>query len=102
MWPGGRQPAAPPADRGFAAGRDTNRVRLKNAQVRPAHVAVTDGNLIAADAKIGFDDNAEFRHKDIFEKRDHTQEDPREVAGKHFITYCGLLELFLRDLLNIP
>lgn len=51
----------------------------------------TDGNLIAADAKIGFDDNAEFRHKDIFEQRDHSQEDPREVAaGKWDLNYIGL------------
>lgn len=50
-----------------------------------------DGNLIAADAKIGFDDNASFRQKDIFEKRDHTQEDPREVAaGKWDLNYIGL------------
>ena len=51
----------------------------------------TDGNLIAADAKIGFDDNAEFRHKDIFDQRDHTQEDPREVAAaKWDLNYIGL------------
>lgn len=51
----------------------------------------TDGNLIAADAKIGFDDNAEFRHKDIFAQRDHTQEDAREVAaGKWDLNYIGL------------
>jgi len=50
-----------------------------------------DGNLIAADAKIGFDDNAVFRQKDIFEQRDHTQEDPREVAaGKWDLNYIGL------------
>ena len=50
-----------------------------------------DGNLIAADAKIGFDDNAAFRQKDIFEKRDSTQEDPREVAaGKWDLNYIGL------------
>ena len=42
-----------------------------------------DGNLIAADAKIGFDDNAEFRQKDVFVQRDLSQEDSREVeAGK--------------------
>ena len=39
------------------------------------------GTLMAADAKIGFDDNAEFRQKDIFAKRDESQEDPREVAA---------------------
>lgn len=51
----------------------------------------TDGNLIAADAKIGFDDNAEFRHKDIFEQRDHTQEDAREVAASKWdLNYIGL------------
>lgn len=49
------------------------------------------GNLIAADAKIGFDDNAGFRQKDIFAQRDHTQEDPREVAaGKWDLNYIGL------------
>lgn len=50
-----------------------------------------DGNLIAADAKIGFDDNASFRQKDIHEMRDHTQEDAREVAaGKWDLNYIGL------------
>ena len=51
----------------------------------------TDGNLIAADAKIGFDDNAAFRQKEIHNQRDHTQEDPREVAaGKWDLNYIGL------------
>lgn len=51
----------------------------------------TDGNLIAADAKIGFDDNASFRQKDVFEQRDFTQEDPREVAAdKWDLNYIGL------------
>ena len=51
----------------------------------------TDGNLIAADAKIGFDDNAAFRQKDIFSQRDTTQEDPREVAAtKWDLNYIGL------------
>merc|ERR1719506_2539194 len=34
-----------------------------------------DGLLLAADAKVGFDDNAGFRHTDTFAKRDLTQED---------------------------
>lgn len=51
----------------------------------------TEGNLIAADAKIGFDDNAEFRQKDIFAQRDLSQEDPREVAaGEWDLNYIGL------------
>jgi len=50
-----------------------------------------DGNLIAADAKIGFDDNAAFRQKDIFEQRDESQEDPREVAASAYdLNYIGL------------
>ena len=50
-----------------------------------------EGNLIAADAKVGFDDNAEFRQNEIFEQRDLTQEDPREVAaGKWDLNYIGL------------
>jgi len=49
------------------------------------------GNLIAADAKIGFDDNAFFRQKDVFGKRDASQEDPREVAAdKWDLNYIGL------------
>jgi succinyl-CoA synthetase beta subunit len=49
------------------------------------------GTLIAADAKIGFDDNASFRQADIFEQRDFTQEDPREVAAdKWDLNYIGL------------
>jgi succinyl-CoA synthetase beta subunit len=37
----------------------------------------SDGRLIAADAKLGFDDNAAFRQKEIFAMRDTSQEDPR-------------------------
>ncbi len=45
-------------------------------QVNPL-AETTDGRLMAADAKLGFDDNAAFRQKDLFAKRDTTQEDPR-------------------------
>lgn len=37
------------------------------------------GTLIAADAKIGFDDNSAFRQPKVFNQRDKTQEDPREA-----------------------
>ncbi|KAJ1556470.1 hypothetical protein HK096_000579, partial [Nowakowskiella sp. JEL0078] len=49
-------------------------------------------NVIACmDAKIGFDDNADFRQKDIFELRDVTQEDQREVAAAEYhLNYIGL------------
>ena len=50
-----------------------------------------EGNLIAADAKVGFDDNAAFRQTEIHDQRDLTQEDPREVAaGKWDLNYIGL------------
>mmetsp|Transcript_42083 Transcript_42083/g.51038 ORF Transcript_42083/g.51038 Transcript_42083/m.51038 type:complete len:431 (-) Transcript_42083:567-1859(-) len=50
-----------------------------------------DGQLVAADAKINFDDNAGYRQKDIFAMRDPTQEDPREVeAAKSDLNYIGL------------
>jgi len=43
-----------------------------------------DGRVIVCDAKVGFDDNAEFRQKEIHEKRDISQEDPQEVEAKKF------------------
>jgi len=51
----------------------------------------SDGFLLAADAKVGFDDNAQFRQKDIFVQRDESQEDPREVAASEWdLNYIGL------------
>lgn len=52
-----------------------------------------DHKVLAMDAKLGFDDNAEFRQKDIFALRDTTQEDPDEVlaaeSGLNFIKLGG-------------
>lgn len=49
------------------------------------------GNLIAADAKMGFDDNAAYRQKEIFAMKDDSQIDPREVAAaKVDLNYIGL------------
>merc|ERR1712066_975298 len=45
---------------------------------------LTDGRVIVCDAKVGFDDNADFRQKTIHEKRDVSQEDPQEVEAKKF------------------
>ncbi|ELR25551.1 succinylcoa synthetase beta chain, putative [Acanthamoeba castellanii str. Neff] len=42
------------------------------------------GQIVALDAKLRFDDNAEFRQKEIFALRDESQEDPREVAASKF------------------
>ena len=47
-------------------------------EINPLVIAVEE-NLIALDAKINFDDNALFRHKDILESRDIDEEDPLEV-----------------------
>ncbi|KAG4981990.1 hypothetical protein JHK87_026739 [Glycine soja] len=50
-----------------------------------------DNQLVAADAKLNFDDNAAYRQKEIFSLRDTTQEDPREVtAAKADLNYIGL------------
>merc|ERR1711903_193742 len=51
----------------------------------------TDGNLVAADAKLGFDDNAAYRQKELFAMKDDAQADPREVeAAKWDLNYIGL------------
>ncbi|KIM67073.1 hypothetical protein SCLCIDRAFT_108820 [Scleroderma citrinum Foug A] len=53
----------------------------------------TDGHVLCMDAKLGFDDNAEFRQKDIFTLRDISQEEPSEVeaqkANLNFIKLDG-------------
>jgi succinyl-CoA synthetase beta subunit len=54
-------------------------------------VSCTDGRLFALDAKLTFDDNALFRHKDLHELRDVTEEDPLEVeASKYGLNYIKL------------
>jgi succinyl-CoA synthetase beta subunit len=54
-------------------------------------VSCTDGRLFALDAKLTFDDNALYRHKDIVELRDLTEEDPLEVeASKYNLNYIKL------------
>jgi len=42
----------------------------------------SDGHVLCMDAKFGFDDNAEFRQKDIFALRDISQEEPSEVEAQ--------------------
>jgi len=54
-------------------------------------VVTRGGDLVALDAKIGFDDNALFRHPAIREYRDENEEDPRETeAAKHDLSYIAL------------
>src|SRR6184192_2240961 len=54
-------------------------------------VLTGDGKLVALDAKMTFDDNALFRHKDLRELRDLDEEDPLEVeASKYGLNYIKL------------
>ena len=60
------------------------------AEINPL-VITKDGNIIALDAKIDFDDNGLFRHKDIHEMRDLDEEDPKEVeASRYSLNYVAL------------
>jgi len=92
---------------GFALGLDKNQVgkavkfmsALYNAfvssdcsmaEINPL-VVTRSGDIIALDAKISFDSNALFRHKDIEGLRDLDEEDPKEVeASRHGLNYISL------------
>jgi len=54
-------------------------------------VVTKEGKILAVDAKMGFDENALFRHPNISELRDKSQEDPREMrAADRGLNYVGL------------
>jgi succinyl-CoA synthetase beta subunit len=54
-------------------------------------ITCADGRLFALDAKMAIDDNAMFRHPDLRELRDITEEDPLEVeASKYSLNYIKL------------
>jgi malate-CoA ligase subunit beta len=54
-------------------------------------VVTPDDRLVALDAKMSFDDNGLFRHRDVAEMRDLSQEDPREAeASQDNLNYVGL------------
>ncbi|WP_321474622.1 ADP-forming succinate--CoA ligase subunit beta [uncultured Paludibaculum sp.] len=60
------------------------------AEINPL-VLTSDGRVVALDAKVTFDDNAMFRHKDLAELRDLNEEDPLEVeASKFGLNYIKL------------
>jgi succinyl-CoA synthetase beta subunit len=61
-------------------------------QIEINPLAVTEkGELLVLDAKVGFDSNAEFRHHDLAELRDISEEDPMEVeASKYDLAYIKL------------
>ena len=54
-------------------------------------VVTKDGDVMALDAKMNFDDNALYRHGDIAEMRDESEEDPTEIeAQQHELSYIKL------------
>jgi succinyl-CoA synthetase beta subunit len=61
-------------------------------QIEINPLAVTeDGKLMVLDAKVAFDGNAMFRHKDLMELRDESEEDPAELeASKYDLAYIKL------------
>jgi len=60
------------------------------AEINPLLIT-EEGSVVALDAKMNFDSNALFRHPDIQEMRDLSEEDPLEIeAGKHGLNYIKL------------
>ncbi|MBD66998.1 MAG: ADP-forming succinate--CoA ligase subunit beta [Halobacteriovoraceae bacterium] len=60
------------------------------AEINPL-VTTKSGDVIALDAKLNFDDNALYRHPEVEELRDITEESPQELeAGKHGLSYISL------------
>ncbi|NQX46161.1 ADP-forming succinate--CoA ligase subunit beta [Paenibacillus tritici] len=60
------------------------------AEINPL-VVTADGNVMALDAKLNFDSNSLFRHKDILELRDLDEEDVKEIeASKFDLSYIAL------------
>ncbi|HEY4600140.1 MAG TPA: ADP-forming succinate--CoA ligase subunit beta [Cerasibacillus sp.] len=60
------------------------------AEINPL-VVTGDGDVLALDAKMNFDDNALFRHKDVLELRDLDEEDEKEIeASKYDLSYIAL------------
>lgn len=54
-------------------------------------ILTESGDLLCLDAKMGFDSNAAYRHADICDLRDVTEEDPKELeASKHDLNYIAL------------
>ncbi|TQS75573.1 ADP-forming succinate--CoA ligase subunit beta [Ornithinibacillus gellani] len=60
------------------------------AEINPL-VTTGDGEVMALDAKLNFDDNALYRQKDVMEYRDLDEEDEKEIeASKHDLSYVSL------------
>lgn len=60
------------------------------AEINPL-VTTKDGDVLALDAKLNFDDNALYRHPELLEYRDLDEEDPKEIeASKYDLSYVSL------------
>lgn len=74
----------------LALARAYEEIDANLAEINP-FILASDGAVFALDAKIGIDDNAFFRHKDLLELRDLSEEDPLEVeASKFGLNYVKL------------
>jgi succinyl-CoA synthetase beta subunit len=67
----------------LALARAYEEIDANLAEINP-FILASDGAVFALDAKIGIDDNAFFRHKDLLELRDLSEEDPLEVEASMF------------------
>lgn len=67
-------------------------LKLDAVQVEINPLAETDnGQVISVDAKLDFDDNARFRHENIFDMEDLSESDPKEVeASKYHLNYVAM------------
>ncbi|XP_055323358.1 succinate--CoA ligase [GDP-forming] subunit beta, mitochondrial [Sitodiplosis mosellana] len=67
-------------------------LKLDAVQIEINPLAETDnGQVISVDAKLDFDDNARFRHQDIFDMEDLSESDPKEVeASKYNLNYVAM------------
>lgn len=60
------------------------------AEINPL-VETADGDIVALDAKLNFDDNALYRHPEVVELRDLTEENPKEIeASKYELSFISL------------
>lgn len=74
----------------LALARAYDEIDANLAEINP-FILTNDGAVFALDAKIGIDDNAFFRHKELLELRDLNEEDPLEVeASKFGLNYVKL------------
>ncbi len=86
--PGASLAKARPALQGLYKAFDETDASL--AEINPL-ILTGDGDVVALDAKMNFDDNALFRHPDIVAMRDLDEEDPAEIeASKFDLSYISL------------